>query len=531
MINTVCDIASIISAAIGPDRVKGDTATCQHFSRDLFHSGKAPVCVVTPRSTEELSKVVALATANGHPVVPRGGGMSYTAGYVSDKADAVMLDLRAMNRVLTVDIENRFVVVEAGCTWEQLNEQLLAHALRTPFWGPLSGLLATVGGTVSQNSVFYGSVRHGSAAESVLGMEIVLGDGSLLKTGAWARRDGLPFTRWGGADLTGLFVGDAGAFGIKAKIALRLIPQAQSVGFASFAFADFASMLNTQADLVRAALGAETFGIDAYKAKNSAQTGKKLAEAAKTAIGVLKKGSTILAGIKDVAGMALAGTDDIESAAYSLHLTVEGISDRDTDEQLKQVQEIAKRNGGTSLHPVIPKAMRGRPFPQLRSVLSGDGRRWVPVHGILPLGNAVAAVAAAEAAMAKQQQDMDHHGVFYSPLTASVPNGILYEPCFYWEDAITSLHIEALENDLPNEWRNRPNREDARAFVLSLWHEVAAVLAKYGAVNFQIGRAYPHVDELPDPYVKLLRSIKQCVDPKGLTNPEVLGLDNRETLR
>ncbi|MBL0123694.1 MAG: FAD-binding oxidoreductase [Betaproteobacteria bacterium] len=522
---TTPNIVTVLRQVVGDKNVIDDDATREYFSHDLFWYGKRPVCIVTPTNPEQVQAAVLAATAAGHIVVPRGGGMSYTGGYVADNEGAVLFDLRAMDRVLHIDEENRYVTVEAGCTWATLHEALDAKGLRTPFWGPLSGQRASVGGTVSQNSVFYGSVCHGSAAESVLAVDVILADGARLVTGSAGRENSIPFSRWGGPDLTGLFIGDVGAFGIKVAVSLRLISQPASIGYASFAFPDFASMIGAQTDLARSGLGAEAFGIDAYKAKNSAQTGKQLGEAAKTAMGVIKGGKSLLAGLKDVAGMALAGTSALEDAPYSLHLTVEGDEDADTERQLKKIEALATKNGGKPLPPVVPKGLRGRPFPPLRSALGVDGQRWVPIHGIVPLGHIAATVAEVEAMIQSRQGEMDKFGVLYSPLTTNVPNGVLYEPCFYWYDEVTALHIEATElSDPPKVWSERQNRPDIRVFVHELWLASAKILEAHGAINFQIGRAYPYLSNVSAPYAALIRNIKQALDPDCLMNPGALGL-------
>jgi FAD/FMN-containing dehydrogenase len=518
-------LIAALRAAIGVERVLDDASTRSYYAHDLFWYGNAPACVVRPADAAQVQAIAKIAAQAGRPLVPRGGGMSYTGGYVADDASAVLLDLAGMNRVLKIDEANRYVTVEAGCTWAQLHEALAAKGLRTPYWGPLSGQRASVGGTASQNSVFFGSVRHGSAAETVLAIDVVLADGQLLQTGGSGRKDGVPFVRWGGPDITGLFIGDAGAFGIKVGVTLRLITPAQAVGFGSFGFGDFATMLQAQAELVRAGLGAETFGIDAYKARNSAQTGRKLGEASKTALGVIKSGKSLLSGLKDVAGMAMAGTNALENAAYSLHLTVEGDSEADTERQLKRVEAIVEKCRGWVLPPVVPKAMRGRPFPPLRSALGVDGQRWVPVHGILPLGSAAACVAEVEAMITARQTELEQMGVLYSPLTTNVPNGILFEPCYYWYDEVTQLHVDATEvGEAPAEWKQRANRPDLRAYVMGLWQDTARILAKHGAVNFQIGRAYPYLDTVSAPYAALIKSVKQALDPQARVNPGALGL-------
>ena len=92
-----------------------------------------------------------------------------------------------MNRVLEINADDMFVTVEAGCTWKELHAALDGTGLRTPYWGTLSGIHATVGGGVSQNSIFWGSGKHGTVVDSVVSMDVVIADGSVISTGSNAR--------------------------------------------------------------------------------------------------------------------------------------------------------------------------------------------------------------------------------------------------------------------------------------------------------------------------------------------------------
>ena len=153
-----------------------------------------------------------------------------------------MLDLRRLDRVEVVP-EDGYVLAEAGCTWEALDAALEPLGSRTPFRGPLSGRRATVGGTLSQNAIFFGSGLHGTASDSVLGLEVVLASGALLRTGSSAASGTPPFLRAYGPDLTGLFLGDSGALGIKARASLRLLPRPAARTPLSIGFRNRASCL------------------------------------------------------------------------------------------------------------------------------------------------------------------------------------------------------------------------------------------------------------------------------------------------
>jgi glycolate oxidase len=152
-------------AASGAE-VLADAATLDFYAHDVFDRGADLAAVVRPADTVQLAAAVAAATRAGHAVVARGGGMSYTGGYTQGSPGAVLIDTAAMDRILDINTEDMKVTVEAGCTWAKLYGALKPLGLRTPFWGTLSGLKATVGGGMSQNCLFWGSARHGGGPQS-----------------------------------------------------------------------------------------------------------------------------------------------------------------------------------------------------------------------------------------------------------------------------------------------------------------------------------------------------------------------------
>jgi D-lactate dehydrogenase (cytochrome) len=485
--------------------------------------------VFTPRSVGDLAAAVAAITAAGLAVAPRGGGMSYTGGYLPAQAWAC-LDLAQLNQVLEVNTADLSITVQAGCTWAQLRQALLGSGYTTPCAGPLSGLRATVGGALSQNSMFFGAGQHGTAAESVLGLQVVLASGEILHTGSAGFAGATPFVRWGGPDMTGLFLGDTGALGVKAVATLRLIPAPAAQGCASYGFSSIADMVSAQVALMRQGLGSECFGIDAYKATHSAQTGNKLAAGVKTLGQITKAGPSLLSGLKAAAGVALAGTDYLAVHPYSIHLALDGDSPAQVNDRLARVAAVAAAYGGKAQPASVPQVLRAQPFQPLRSVLGYNGDRWVPVHGILPLSQALPAVQAVEALIARHAPAMQQHHIVYSPLTANIDRAFLFEPCFYWPDEIYPLHVDVLGQALTQAWQQRPAAPAARALVRQLWQEVCDCLDGFGAVHFQIGRAYPHLPRLNPANGALLLALKQHLDPRGLMNPGSLGLQGTAAL-
>ena len=231
-------LVDVLRGILGSDHVSVAPEVLKHFGTDVFRTADPlPEAVVMPATAPELARAVAACTRAGFAVVPRGGGLSYTDGYLADRPGTVVVDTRRIDRIREINEEDMYVTVECGVTWQHLYETLKARGLRTLFYGTGSGVYATVGGTLSQNAVNYGSARYGTSADAVLGLEVVLADGSLLKTGSAATPfNPSPFFRTYGPDLTGVFLGDCGALGIKTAATLKLIPFPPATRFVSFAF-------------------------------------------------------------------------------------------------------------------------------------------------------------------------------------------------------------------------------------------------------------------------------------------------------
>ena len=176
-----------LAERIGADRVLADAASRALYGQDVSGDAHAVRAVVRPASVPDLVETARFAREHDFVLVPRGGGMSYSGGYVCHRERALCLDMADMGELVEINTEDMYVTVQAGCTWKALHEALEPHGVRTPFWGTLSGIHATVGGSLSQNALFWGSGRHGCAADSVVGFEIVLADGRILRTGAASR--------------------------------------------------------------------------------------------------------------------------------------------------------------------------------------------------------------------------------------------------------------------------------------------------------------------------------------------------------
>jgi FAD/FMN-containing dehydrogenase len=160
-------LADRLAQLIGADYVARDEATCRAMSEDVFSQGGVAGLVVAPANLDELSQVLEAAHQAGAIIVPRGGGMSYTSGFVTEQSGAVVVDMRRMDQILSVSAEDMLVTVQAGATWASLQAALTPLGLRTPFWGPLSGISSTIGGGLSQLNAFFGAGIWWTTSESI----------------------------------------------------------------------------------------------------------------------------------------------------------------------------------------------------------------------------------------------------------------------------------------------------------------------------------------------------------------------------
>jgi len=173
-----------------------------------------PAAVVWAESIEDVQAVMRLAGRHGIPVVCRGAGTGVSGG-AHATPDCLVLSLERLNRILEIHPEDEIARVEAGVINADLNAAAAEYGLMyAP--DPASYKLSTIGGNIATNAGGLRCAKYGVTRESVLGLDIVLADGSLISTG---RRT---FKGVAGYDLTGLFVGSEGTLGVVVGATLRL---------------------------------------------------------------------------------------------------------------------------------------------------------------------------------------------------------------------------------------------------------------------------------------------------------------------
>lgn len=512
-----------LAGIVGAEHLLLDDASRQFYSTDVYRQADVlAMAVARPGSVDELQAIVGACAAQEAPMVVRGGGASYTDGYLPTEPGTVLLEMSRL-KAIEVHADDMYVTVEPGVTWAELYERLARDGLRTPMWGPFSGLAATVGGGMSHYAVNYGSGTYGVSAESLVSMDVILANGELISTGSGGGQGHSAFFRYYGPDLAGLFIGDAGALGIKARLRLRLMNRPAGFAAASFGFPDGESCLHALMESAKLGVVAQNFGLDPRQQK-TALTQMESANPREAARSVFRSARNPLDGALQVARMGLAGRGFLKKAVYSAHFACEGVDDAEARHKLAHVRQIGTRYGAEVANS-IPTYFRANPFLELTPILGPDGERWKPTHGILPFSRVLQHHADIEALLADYRERMQQHRVQLTRMLMCVStNAFIYEPTFLWEDEQTIYHRRVFpEKLLPSKPVYPPNPE-GRALVSEIKDRIQALCIGNGASHFQVGKDYPYLATRTPAVRELVIALKRTLDPQGLMNPGALGL-------
>jgi D-lactate dehydrogenase (cytochrome) len=219
-------VAAELTSILGERLTTNETELAAHGKDESYHEAMNPDLVAYPETTQEVAQIVAVCARTNTPVIPFGTGTSLE-GHVSAVKGGLSLDTSRMNKIIEVRPADLDVTVQPGVTRETLNKELAKHGL---FFPVDPGADASLGGMCATRASGTTTVRYGSMRDNVLSLEVVLGDGRVIRTSSRARKSAA------GYDLTRLFVGSEGTLGVITELTLRTygLPEAMSAAICSF---------------------------------------------------------------------------------------------------------------------------------------------------------------------------------------------------------------------------------------------------------------------------------------------------------
>ena len=202
--------------AVGADVISRDPGKRKDHSGDKWFAAHLPDLVAEPRNSQEVAAILRIANQHRVPVTPRGAGYGYVGGCVPEKG-GIALSVIRMNRIKELSVPDGIAVVEPGVITGDLLKAARSHGMFYPP-DPASFRNSSIGGNIATNAGGPRCLKYGVTRHYVLGLEVVLADGTMVRVGGRTMKNKTGF------DLVGLFVGSEGMLGIVTEATIRLIP-------------------------------------------------------------------------------------------------------------------------------------------------------------------------------------------------------------------------------------------------------------------------------------------------------------------
>jgi glycolate oxidase len=215
---------------VGTEIVSSEPEVLQAHAGDKWFAARIPDVVVQPVNAEQVGRLLRFAGRERVPVTARGAGYGYVGGCVPQQG-GIALSLVRMNRIKEIAIEDGVTVVEPGVITGDLQDRVRAEKLFYPP-DPASLKHSTIGGNIATNAGGPRCLKYGVTRHYVLGLEVVLAEGSIVRLGGRTHKNKTGF------DLVGLFVGSEGMLGVVTEATLRLLPLPPARGSISCSFRD-----------------------------------------------------------------------------------------------------------------------------------------------------------------------------------------------------------------------------------------------------------------------------------------------------
>lgn len=468
------EFRAAIAKTLPADRVTDEAQALAAVADDMTECPAGePGLVVRVTTVEEVQAVVRAARAAHVPLVPRLAGTNL-GGLTNPAPGAVVVDLLPMNRIVEVNEADQYAVIEPGVTWEQLKGHLEEKKLDLVIGYPLSPPDTSIMANCLLDGLGNLSLVHGSMADWITGLEVVLPDGSMARTGSaaagvtWCSRGPFP-------DVTGLFVSFQGTTGICTKMGVTLWPRPPFRTRLFVLCYDRKAAITAQRSLVRTRLADDLGGL-------SWPTGKMLL------------------------GIPKPGPRDPDEPDFFLYVDISGMSERDLElkvELFKETLAGLRAQGFEMEDPIsIPELIAVEPrlskfadFPTRLDFLldhEGGGLTWVGTYG--PLSRSL---EASDVGM----ELLEQRG--YAPILVS-------RPMKGGHFAVVRFIITFDKHD-PEEVKR----------VAEANHAVLEAVMPLGFLPYKTpGWALETIRAKLDPgFLRLVRDVKQMLDPDGIMNP------------
>lgn len=510
---------------LGADAVVTDTAVRAAFALDFSEQpAPSPMVIARPRSAEDIAAIVRMAGESSCAVNIRGGAMSYTRGHCPAHERTIMLDMTALDRVIEVNTVDRYVIVETGVTWAKLRQALHGTGMRVPYLGTLSGNIATIGGGLSQNATGMGRM---TLAEHVFGLEVVLGDGTILRTGSWSGRNTSPFYRYFGPDISGMFLCDSGAFGVKTKVVLHLEPWPK-VGFGCATFENRRALVAAQAEMAQRGIHTECFAFDGvYTTEYARRPPPPKAETRRMVREYLAMHPNRLRAVRNLfRAWHPKGLAFLEGLPNAMYYIAEGYDQATADRMVGALDALVKRHGGRLLPTTIPFGLRYGPYLSVADIVANrEGEVNFPVNAKFPASQALEAMTAFEAFLDENRELLDRHGIKVA--CNSLLHGHFWgiEPVISWKKPLSAYRATFAGAEQRRIWANNVDDPKATAAAIDFRYRLTDMFRRMGSLHVQWAKAYPFAQALRGESWDMIRKLKSVTDPHGVLSPGNLGLN------
>ncbi len=456
-----------LAEIVGSENVSSSAVDCLAYSRDMSIHGGTPQAIVFPNSTEQVSRILALANEEKVPVVARGTGSSVTGAALCPKG-GVLLDFTRMNAVKEVNALDGYAIIEPGVICNALNARLAPTHFFPP--DPGSAPIATIGGMIATNASGVRAAKYGTTKDYVKGLTVVLADGRVIQTGDVAPKSSA------GYDLTHLFASSEGTLGIITEAIVKILPMPEYEAFAKASFPDVDSAGRAVEKIITSGLEMATCEILDSASLDVARNALKMDIPADVRC-------QLFIGLDGPKATVLADMEKIDQISKS----VGGIENIWSDSPVEKAKLFAARGG------LVPAMSRLKPDHRLVPLVEDFG---VPITRI-------------PETIAEIQRIGDKYG-FPIATFGHIGDG--------------NLHATFIMNPAePEHWKKV--KDISLEFIDMTLRLKGTVSAEHG-----IGMAKsPYIRQQLGESLDVMRDIKKTLDPNNILNPGKMGFEDSIT--